>query len=347
MQPMPSAFGQVGDVAGARSRVRRDACRIDEARDRVAELHLRLDRVAAAEKRARLAYLLVAAAQDLRPPFGREAAREARQRQRRERPSAHGVDVRERVRRGDRAVVARVVDDGREEIHGLHERDAYVRRQALARAEHDDSGVVERLGSDDHAGVLAVGDVAQHLRELALRQLGRSTGAAGVVREALGVGERHRTNCSVLRPKFAGQRARSDGRWNVNEDASGGKRPVFAECAGPFLKKEWPSFRRAGFKGRWMLPRPAFVDRLLSRIPDPSGVRTQLVLGSGIVAGLFGLVFLWCAHQLDSRRHGEVQEQRALAVATAVAPWLDGATRTPAWVTTRASGSPICRPTSS
>jgi len=73
-----------------------------------------------------------------------------------------------------------------------------------------------------------------------------------------------------------------------------------------------------------MLPRPAFVDRLLSRIPDPSGVRTQLVLGSGIVAGLFGLVFLWCAHQLDSRRHGEVQEQRALAVATAVAPWLDG-----------------------
>jgi len=73
-----------------------------------------------------------------------------------------------------------------------------------------------------------------------------------------------------------------------------------------------------------MLSRPAFFDRLLRRVPDPYGLRSQLVLGSAALAALFGLVFVWTAHQLDSRRNAEVQRERALAIATVLAPWLDG-----------------------
>ena len=37
------------------------------------------------------------------------------------RPTAHGVDVRQRVSRGDLAKQERVVDHRREEVDGLHE----------------------------------------------------------------------------------------------------------------------------------------------------------------------------------------------------------------------------------
>ena len=61
-----------------------------------------------------------------------------------DRPTAHGVDIRECVGRGDAAKVARVIHDGREKVHGLHEGSAV--------AEADDPGIVKGFRPVDHLG---------------------------------------------------------------------------------------------------------------------------------------------------------------------------------------------------
>ena len=70
--------------------------------------------------------------------------READEVQRGDRPAAHRVDVGQRVGRGDPAEVVRVVDDRREEVDRLHEREVV--------AQPVDAGVVGRGRADEQSG---------------------------------------------------------------------------------------------------------------------------------------------------------------------------------------------------
>ena len=92
-----------------------------------------------------------------------------------QRLAAHGVDVGERVGRGDLSEAIRVIDDRREEIDRLDEGEII--------GQHEDAGVIVGLATDDEPGIGAHGKCAQRAREVARTQLGGSTRAAGERRE--------------------------------------------------------------------------------------------------------------------------------------------------------------------
>lgn len=73
-----------------------------------------------------------------------------------------------------------------------------------------------------------------------------------------------------------------------------------------------------------MFARPAFVDRFLSRLPDPSSLRFRVVGWTGLVAGAFGLLLVLAALQLDARRCAEVARAHAETLAHTAGAWLDG-----------------------
>ena len=81
--------------------------------------------------------------------------------------AAHGVDVAERVGGGDGAEGVRIVDDGREEIHGMHEGE--LRRQFV------DAGIVGGIKPDQHVFIRPARYGGQHLVQQLWTQLGRST----------------------------------------------------------------------------------------------------------------------------------------------------------------------------
>ena len=87
--------------------------------------------------------------------------------------AAHRVHVAERVRRGDRAVLVGVVDDGREEVGGDDQRPLGVQPV--------DGSVIGRAETNQQIRVIRrVEDVlngAQNLRQGLRGQLRRSTGA--------------------------------------------------------------------------------------------------------------------------------------------------------------------------
>jgi hypothetical protein len=86
------------------------------------------------------------AAQDLSQHVRAERRqRVGHQVERSDRPSAHRVDVRQGVGGGDPAEGVRVVDDRREEVDGLHD------RQVGGELHH--AGVVGGVGGDQHARV--------------------------------------------------------------------------------------------------------------------------------------------------------------------------------------------------
>ena len=113
----------------------------------------------------------MAAAEDVGEHLhGQLAAREPDDVERGERLATHGVDVGEGIRRGDLTKEVRVVDDGREEVDGLHEREI--------RSQQKDARVVEGLASNDETRIRPQGKTAQRAREVTRTQLGRSAGAA-------------------------------------------------------------------------------------------------------------------------------------------------------------------------
>ena len=65
--------------------------------------------------------------------------------QRGERLAAHRVDVRQRVRGGDLPEEVRIVDDRREEVDRLHEREIV--------GQQEDARVVECLAADEQARI--------------------------------------------------------------------------------------------------------------------------------------------------------------------------------------------------
>ena len=80
-----------------------------------------VDGMAARDRATGLDALIGTACQNLAGNLNAQAARDAQQVHGMARPPAHGVDVRQRVGRGDLAKQERVVDHRREEVDGLHE----------------------------------------------------------------------------------------------------------------------------------------------------------------------------------------------------------------------------------
>ena len=87
-----------------------------------------------------------------------------------ERTAAHRVNIGQRIRRRDLAVAKRVVHDGREKIHRLHE--------GAVAIEAVNTGVIRRVEAPtSRFGILDFRKLTQNLRQSLLAQLGRSTGA--------------------------------------------------------------------------------------------------------------------------------------------------------------------------
>ena len=138
----PERLPEQEHVARLRFGVGQDAARIDEPGDCEAVLRLGVvDAVPADDGAAGLERLLRAAREDL-AQLGKPApARKRHQRQRIQGRPAHRVDVAQRIRRRDGAVVARIVHHRREEIDGGHQR--------APRVETIDGRIVPRLGADE------------------------------------------------------------------------------------------------------------------------------------------------------------------------------------------------------
>jgi hypothetical protein len=54
-----------------------------------------------------------------------------------------------------------------------------------------------------------------------------------------------------------------------------------------------------------MFSRPAFLDRLLARLPDPLSLRVQVQGWTAIVAGTFGVLLVLAATHLETWRAGD------------------------------------------
>ena len=121
--PVPSGFVRKQRVARLRAGLRPDAVGVDGADDGEPVLRLLVaDRVPAGEDRAGLAHLPVGGAEDRGDRLLRQLLRELGDREREQRPAAHREDVVQRVGRGDRPEVVRVVDERREEVEREDER---------------------------------------------------------------------------------------------------------------------------------------------------------------------------------------------------------------------------------
>jgi hypothetical protein len=92
----------------------------------------------------------------------------------------HGVDVGQRVRRGDLPELVRIVDDGREEVDRLHEREILPNEK--------DSGVVEAFATDDEPGVRVGWHASERLREISRAKCRGAPCAARPGREPNGAG---------------------------------------------------------------------------------------------------------------------------------------------------------------
>ena len=116
------AYTPQQNIAHARAAVGEHTVKRDKTAHGQAVLGLVVvDGVTARDGAAGLDALVGAARQNLTGNLNAQAARDAQQVHGMARPPAHGVDVRQRVGRGDLAKQKRVVDHRWEEVDGLHE----------------------------------------------------------------------------------------------------------------------------------------------------------------------------------------------------------------------------------
>jgi hypothetical protein len=161
-------LGEQEHVAGSGAAVQEHLLRVHQAGHRQAVLEfVVLDGVPADEQRPGLADLG-------QPPFhhlaehalGHGLHRAGEDVHAQQRPAAHGVDVGERIGRGDAAEVKGVVDDGREEVHGLDE------RCGLVQTIHP--GVVAGLAADQEIRITRQVEPAEYSAQVPRAQLGGS-----------------------------------------------------------------------------------------------------------------------------------------------------------------------------
>ena len=139
-----------------------------------------LDGVAADERAAGFGCFGLAAAQNLVEHFGIEVTDgKTRDVERGEGFAAHGVHVAERVGRGNGPKGVGIVDDGGEEIDGLHE--------GFALVEAIDAGVVGEVEADEQVGISVCWQTCQGAPQLVGAQLGSSAAAGDHLRQALGL----------------------------------------------------------------------------------------------------------------------------------------------------------------
>ena len=180
-QPGAQFLGEDEAVAGLGTGVGVDAVGVDEAGDGEAVLEFWvLHGVAADERAAGFGRLGLTAeenlVEDLRIEFVGGKTRDV---ERGERLAAHGVHVAERVGRGNGSKGVGIVDDGGEEIDGLHE--------GLALVEAIDAGVVGEVEADEQVGISVCWQTCQGAPQLVGAQLGSSAAAGDHLRQALGL----------------------------------------------------------------------------------------------------------------------------------------------------------------
>ena len=135
------------------------------------------DGVTADDERARLVNFFLAAAQNLGEDGDwKFAGWKPDDVHRGHRFAAHREHVGQRIGRGDLTKQEWIVDDRREEIDGLHEREIV--------GQHKDPRVVEGLTPDNEARIRLEGQTAQRARQVTRTQLRRSARATGERGEA-------------------------------------------------------------------------------------------------------------------------------------------------------------------
>ena len=144
---MPSGLVKHEPIANRRERVAQDSLGVDAPRDGQPELELLVDdAVPPDDDRAGLVHLVLTAAEDLGEHVGREfSSGKSDDVQRREWLTAHRIDVRQRIRCRDLPEEVRVVDDRREEVDRLHEREIV--------GQHEHAGIVERFAANEQARI--------------------------------------------------------------------------------------------------------------------------------------------------------------------------------------------------
>ena len=158
------------DVTRLRAGVRQNAVGMHKARHGEAVFRLVVkDAVATRDECSGLIDLVIAAAQNVVHDLPGHVLRDGHDVQRKLRLAAHGVDVREGVRRGDRAEGIRVVGDGRKKIDRLHERQLV--------GDLIDRGVVAAVKADQQVRVFADADALEELRQHARADLRAAPGA--------------------------------------------------------------------------------------------------------------------------------------------------------------------------
>src|SRR5262245_48003317 len=92
--------------------------------------------------------------------------------------TAHGIDIAQRISSGDLAKNIRVIDDGSEKIDGVD--DGEVGTKTI------DPRIVGGFGSDQHVGVVKLGQAVQNLHEVGGAELGGSTSCLDLLRQPNG-----------------------------------------------------------------------------------------------------------------------------------------------------------------
>ena len=169
MIPVPRRLVRIRRSPGRAPGVREHALGIHQPGHRVTELDLLVaDRVAANHRAACFLHLGVAALENAFQDVEiASRVRKTHNGERRNRPASHGVNVAQRVGRGDLAEGVRVVHDGREEVHGLDQRQ--VGRELIH------SRVVGGLKAYQDVRVGLFRQLGQHGVQNTWTQLGRST----------------------------------------------------------------------------------------------------------------------------------------------------------------------------
>ena len=90
--------------------------------------------------------------------------------------AAHGVDIAQRIGRGNLPESIGIVDDGREKIHRVDD------GQVGPQTKHP--GVVGGFGADQHVGVFELRQVVQNLHEVGGAELSGSTRGLDLLRQA-------------------------------------------------------------------------------------------------------------------------------------------------------------------
>ena len=136
-------LGEQQRVARLRAHIAPDTPRINQPGHSVSELHIVVaDGVPADHGAARLGHFGQPAAKNLFENFQIAFFGESHDRKGGNGPSAHGIDIAERVGRGNLSKGKRIVDNRSEEIDRLHQR--------KARAQTIDAGVIVRFESNQN-----------------------------------------------------------------------------------------------------------------------------------------------------------------------------------------------------